>query len=286
MSDMARQSFASKVVWITGASSGIGKSLALAFHRAGAKLILSARRTNALDEVRRECGAGADVRVLPLDLSDLEELPGRVETALGYFGHVDCMVHNAGVALRDTAIHTDLDVDQRIMATNFFGPVTITKALLPPMLQRGGGQFVVVGSLSGKYGGPLLSSYAASKHALHGFFESLRAEVHSNNIRITFVIPGFIRTPIATQALTGDGSTFGRTLDVHERGMDPDECAERILRATERGKRETLVGGLEVYSVAMHRFFPGTFETLIRNHPVKRLNWLRRLFSFRTGGSG
>lgn len=283
---MARQSFAGKVVWITGASSGIGKSLALAFHRAGAKLILSARRTEALDEVRWECGTGADVRVLPLDLSDLEELPVRVETALGYFGHVDCMVHNAGVALRDTAIHTDLDVDQRIMATNFFGPVTITKALLPPMLQRGGGQFVVVGSLSGKYGGPLLSSYAASKHALHGFFESLRAEVHSDNIRITFVIPGFIRTPIATQALTGDGSTFGRTLDVHERGMDPDECAERILRAAERGKRETLVGGLEVYSVAMHRFFPGTFETLIRNHPVKRLNRLSRLFSFRTGGSG
>jgi len=283
---MARQSFAGKVVWITGASSGIGKSLALAFHRAGAKLILSARRTEALDEVRRECGTGADVRVLPLDLSDLEELPGRVETALGYFGHVDCMVHNAGVALRDTAIHTDLDVDQRIMATNFFGPVTITKLLLPSMLERGGGQFVVVGSLSGKYGGPLLSSYAASKHALHGFFESLRAEVHSDNIRITFVIPGFIRTPIATQALTGDGSTFGRTLDVHERGMDPDECAERILRAAERGKRETLVGGLEVYSVAMHRFFPGTFETLIRNHPVKRLNRLRRLFSFRTGGSG
>ena len=283
---MARQSFAGKVVWITGASSGIGKSLALAFHRAGAKLILSARRTEALEEVRRECGAGPEVRVLPLDLSDLDELPGRVETALGYFGHVDCMVHNAGVALRDTAIHTDLDVDQRIMATNFFGPVTITKLLLPSMLERGGGQFVVVGSLSGKYGGPLLSSYAASKHALHGFFESLRAEVHSDNIRITFVIPGFIRTPIATQALTGDGSTFGRTLDVHERGMDPDECAERILRATRRGKRETLVGGLEVYSVAMHRFFPGTFETLIRNHPVKRLNRLRRLFSFRTGGPG
>ena len=283
---MARQSFAGKVVWITGASSGIGKSLALAFHRAGAKLILSARRTEALEEVRRECGAGPDVRVLPLDLSDLDELPGRVETALGYFGHVDCMVHNAGVALRDTAIHTDLDVDQRIMATNFFGPVTITKLLLPSMLERGGGQFVVVGSLSGKYGGPLLSSYAASKHALHGFFESLRAEVHSDNIRITFVIPGFIRTPIATQALTGDGSTFGRTLDVHERGMDPDDCARRILRAAERGKRETLVGGLEVYSVAMHRFFPGTFETLIRNHPVKRLNWLRRLFSFRTGGPG
>jgi short-subunit dehydrogenase len=283
---MAKQSFAGKVVWITGASSGIGKSLALVFHRAGAKLILSARRTDALEEVRRECGAGPDVRILPLDLSDLEELPGRVETALSYFGHVDCMVHNAGVALRDTAIHTDLDVDQRIMATNYFGPVAITKALLPSMLERGGGQFVVVGSLSGKYGGPLLSSYAASKHALHGFFESLRAEVHSDNIRITFVIPGFIRTPIATHALTRNGAAFDRTLDVHERGMDSDECAERILRAVERGKREALVGGLEVYSVHMHRFFPATFEALIRNHPVKRLNRLKRLFSFGRGESG
>ncbi len=149
-----------------------------------------------------------------------------------------------------------------------------------------GGQFVVVGSLSGKYGGPLLSSYAASKHALHGFFESLRAETHSDNIRITFVIPGFIRTPIATHALTRNGGTFGRTLDVHERGMDPDECAERILRAVERGKREALVGGLEVYSVHMHRFFPATFEALIRNHPVKRLNRLKRLFSFGRGESG
>ena len=283
---MVKQTFAGKVVWITGASSGIGRSLALAFREADAKLILSARRTGALEEIRQECGGGPDVRILPLDLADLESLPGRVDEALAYFGRVDCMVHNAGVALRDTAIRTDLEVDQRIMATNYFGPVAITKALLPSMLERGQGQFVVVGSLSGKYGGPLLSSYAASKHALHGFFESLRAEVHSRGIRITFVIPGFIRTPIASHALTGDGTTFGRSLEVHERGMTSDECARRILKATEKGKREALVGGLEIYSVPMHRFFPGTFEALIRNHPVKRLNRVVRLLSFRRRGSG
>jgi len=283
---MVKPTFTGKVIWITGASSGIGRSLALAFHRAGAKLILSARRTAALEDLSRECGGGPDVRVLPLDLADLESLPDRVRTALGFFGHVDFMVHNAGVALRDTALQTDLDVDQRIMATNYFGPVAITKALLPSMLDRGHGQFVVVGSLSGKYGGPLLSSYAASKHALHGFFESLRAEVHARNIRITFVIPGFIQTPIATHALTGDGSMFGRSLDVHERGMDPDVCAERILRAVEKGRREALVGGLEIHSVLLHRLFPGTFEALLRNHPIKRLNRVVRFLSFPRRGSG
>jgi len=283
---MVRQTFVGKVIWITGASSGIGRSLALAFHGAGAKLILSARRTEALEEVKRECGGGPDVQLLPLDLADLESLPDRAETALDLFGHVDCMVHNAGVALRDMAIRTELEIDQRIMATNYFGPVAITKALLPSMLDRGQGQFVVVGSLSGKYGGPLLSAYAASKHALHGFFESLRAEVHSRNIRITFVIPGFIRTPIAAHALTGGGATFGRSLDVHERGMHPDECARRILKAVKKGKREALVGGVEIYSVPMHRFFPGTFEALIRNHPVKRLNRVVRFLSFPRRGSG
>jgi short-subunit dehydrogenase len=278
---MAKQTFAGKVVWITGASSGIGKSLALAFHEAGARLILSARRRAVLDEVAGDCGTVPEVRVLAMDLSVVEELPDRVATALEFFGHVDIMVHNAGVALRDRALDTSLEVDRRVMATNYLGPVAITKALLPSMIQRGSGQLVVVGSLSGKYGGPLLSSYAASKHALHGFFDSLRAEVHADNIRITFVIPGFIRTPIAVHALTGDGSTFGRTLDVHERGMDPDECAARILRAVERGKREALVGGPEVYSVYMSRFFPTAFTKLIRNHPVKLLGRVRSFFSFR-----
>jgi len=275
---MSRHSVAGKVVWVTGASSGIGRALALAFHRKGARLILSARRPEALEEVRRECGPDPGVCILPLDLADVEQLTGKVVSALGYFGHVDIMVHNAGVALRDLAIHTNADVDRRIMETNYFGPIAITKALLPSMLERGGGQFVVVGSLSGKYGGPLLSAYSASKHALHGFFESLRAELHSAGIRITFVIPGFIRTPIATHALTGDGTRFGRSLDVHERGMDPDVCAGRILRAVENGRREALVGGLEIHSVLLHRLFPGTFAFLLRNHPIKRINRLKRFF--------
>lgn len=174
---MAGERFNGRVVWITGASSGIGRSLALAFDRAGARLILSSRTGEALDEVKRSCRQGAEIYVLPFDLADLEQIPTHAADALRRFGHVDYMVHNAAIALRDRAIETDLDVDRRIMTTNYFGPIALTKTLLPSMVRRRSGRIVVVSSLSGRYGGPQVSSYAASKHALHGFFESLRAEV-------------------------------------------------------------------------------------------------------------
>lgn len=264
-----KQTFSGKAVWITGASSGIGKSLASAFYEAGAKLILSARDREKLEEVKRSCRSDANVHVLPFDMADSETLPAHAERALGLFGQVDYMVHNAGVALRDRVVDTDTGVDRRIMDVNYFGAMILTKALLPSMLQRRSGCFVVVSSLSGKYGGPQFSSYAASKHALHGFFESLRAEVHADNIQITMVIPGFIRTPITAHALTGGGGSYGKTLEVHEKGMDPHECAARILTAVARRREEVLVGGSEMYSVYLQRFFPTLLSRLIRGHPMK-----------------
>ena len=282
---MARKAFSGKVVWITGASSGIGRALALAFDRAGARLILSSRSRERLEVVKRSCRRDAEIHVLPFDLADLEHLPADAANALRCFGHVDYMVHNAGVALRDRAIHTELDVDRRIMTTNYFGPVALTKALLPSMVRRRSGCFVIVSSLSGSYGGPLLSSYAASKHALHGFFESLRAEVHAEGIRITLITPGFIRTPITEHALTGDGGMYGKALQVHERGMDPDRCAARMLRAIARRREEALVGGVEVYSVYLKRFFPTLLSALVRGHPVRLRNKLLYWISFGTRGS-
>jgi short-subunit dehydrogenase len=223
--------------------------------------------------------------VLPFDLADLERLPGLAANALACFGHIDYMVHNAGVAHRDRVINTDLEVDRRIMTTNYFGPVALTKALLPSMLQRRSGCFVVVSSLSGSYGGPQLSAYAASKHALHGFFESLRAEVHAEGIRITVITPGFIRTQIAEHALTGTGDAYGKALQVHERGMDPDRCATRMLKAIARHKEEALVGGVEVFSVYLKRFFPSLLSALVRSHPVRLRNALLYWMSFGTRGS-
>jgi dehydrogenase/reductase SDR family member 7B len=181
-------------------------------------------------------------------------------------------------------VDTPLHLDQQIMATNYFGPVALTKALLPSMLQRRSGCFVVVSSLSGKYGVPQLSAYSAAKHALHGSFECLRAEVHDQGIQITIVIPGFVRTPILENALKGDGGRYGKTLPAYERGMDPDVCATRILRAVARRKEEALIGGWELSSLYLKRFFPTLLSVVVRNHPVKIRNKLLRFLTFGIAG--
>jgi short-subunit dehydrogenase len=273
--------FEGQVVWVTGASSGIGRALARAFDRAGARLILSGRDSRSLEPVRQACRAPADVHLLPFDLAELDTLPQQAEQALRLWGHVDYMVHNAGIALRERLVDTPIRLDQRVMATNYFGPLVLTKALLPSMLQRQSGCFVVVSSLSGKYGVPQLSSYAASKHALHGSFDSLRAEVHDRHIQVTIVIPGIIRTPIIQHALTGTGAQYGKAMPAYERGMDPDVCARRILRAVSRRKEEVLIGGVEVSTVYLKRMFPTLLSSFVRSHPVRLRNQLRRLLSFK-----
>ena len=273
--------FNGKVVWITGASSGIGRALAHAFDRAGARLILSGRDSRSLEPVRQACRTPADVHLLPFDLAELDTLPPHAEQALRLWGHVDYMVHNAGVALRERLVDTPIRLDQQVMATNYFGPLALTKALLPSMLHRQSGCFVVLSSLSGIYGVPHLSSYAASKHALHGAFESLRAEVHDRNIQVTIVIPGIIRTPIIQHALTGTGAEYGKAMPAYDRGMDPDLCATRILRAVSRRKEEALIGGPEVFTVYLKRFFPTLLSAFVRSHPVRFQNKLINLFSFR-----
>jgi dehydrogenase/reductase SDR family member 7B len=275
-----RECYGGKVVWITGSSAGIGRALALAFARVGAKLILSSRDAQALAEVREACAPNADARVLPLDLAALDTLSGAAEQALGLWGHVDYMVHNAGIALRAGVEETPLDLDQQIMATNYFGPVVLTKALLPSMLHRESGCFVVVTSLSGKYGAPRLSAYAASKHALHGYFDSLRAELHARHIQVTIVVPGFIRTDILRHALVRSGSRYGKSLPEYERGMDPERCATHVLRAVAQRREEVLIGGSEMLTVYLNRFFPTLLSRLIRSHPARLRNRLLRLLSF------
>ncbi len=270
---MARGSFTGRVVWITGASSGIGRSLALAFAAAGARLILSARHKEALAEVQRACGT-AEVRLVPFDIADLDVVPARAAEALACFGGVDIMVHNAGLAARGRVADTTREVHERVLRTNYLGPALLTQALLPSMLARGGGHFVVISSLSGKYGGPLLAAYAASKHALHGFFESLEAEEHNRGIVVTFVVPGFIKTDITAHALTGSGGTFGRVLPLYRNAMSPDECARRILRAVARRRQEVLVGGAEVWTVYLKRWFPRALAVVARSHPVRLRNRL------------
>ena len=193
------------------------------------------------------------------------------------------MIHNAGIALRDLAIHTDLAVDKNIMNVNYFGPVAITKRLLPVMIKNQSGNFIIVSSLSGKYGVPKLSAYAASKQALHGFFDSLRSEVYQYNIKIMIIIPGIIRTNITMNALQGDGTKYGKMEKVQEGGMTADKCAEKMLRVIQKEKQEALIGGPEILTVYIKRFLPGLLSLLIRSHPVKKINRIKRFF-FRQSG--
>lgn len=259
--------FQDKTVWVTGASSGIGEALAYALAGRGARLILSARRAEKLRQVRGQCQNGQRHRVLPLDLADPATLQDAAEEALAA-GPVDVLVHNGGISQRALAKDTSLDVDRRIMEVNYFGAVALTKAVLPAMLERGQGRFVVVTSLVGKFGTPQRSAYAASKHALHGFFESLRAEVHAGGLRVTLACPGFVRTPLPVHALTGDGSPQGRMDRAQEEGLAPERCAQAILRAVEKEKDEVYVGGRETWGVYLKRFSPRLFSAAIRRARV------------------
>ncbi|MEP7129130.1 MAG: SDR family oxidoreductase [Chitinophagales bacterium] len=268
--------FDEKIVWITGASSGIGEALAYELSRQGAKMILSARNENELNRVKSNCKTSAEnIFVLPLDLTAPADIQTKATVALSKWNVIDYLIHNAGIAARDLVERTDMLVIRTVMETNYFGPVALTKAVLPSMLKMHRGNFVVVSSLSAKFGVPKLAAYAGSKHALHGFFESLRVEVEKDGIGVSFVIPGFINTPILKKAVDGKGKMEGKNLSVNEQGMSTEECALRIVKAIKSGRRETLIGRSEKLSVFLHRFFPNIFYKALSNHPIKKL---RRIF--------
>lgn len=263
---MARQRLGAggEVVWITGASSGIGEALVHALDRRGARLVLSSRREDALRRVRDACHHPDRHLVVPLDLADPESLREAARRVLEDCGAVDVMLHNGGLSQRGLAEDTELAVDRRILEVDYLGTVALTKALLPSMLERRRGRFVVVSSLVGKIGTPLRSGYSAAKHALHGFFETLRAEVHDRGVRVTLVCPGFIRTRVSFNALTADGTPQGTMDRAQARGMSAEACAAKIVRAVDRGRDEVLIGGKEVWAVRLARLFPGLFRRLIR----------------------
>ncbi|HPW68247.1 MAG: SDR family oxidoreductase [Deltaproteobacteria bacterium] len=257
-----------RVVWITGASSGIGEALAYAYSEKGARLILSSRNEARLREVRDRCAEPGSHLVVPLDLRDTPCVGAGCAEVLKHMGHVDILINNGGVSQRSLAMETPLDIDRMIMETNFFGTVTLTKAVLPSMAQQRSGRIVVISSLVGRFGTPLRSAYSASKHALHGFFESLRAEVWGLGIGVTLVCPGFIRTNISVNALTGDGSPQGTMDEAQAHGMPPDACARKIIAAVEKGKPEVYIGGRELMGVYIKKFAPGLFDRIIRKARV------------------
>lgn len=233
--------FAGKTVWITGASSGIGAGLATAFARAGAKLVLSGRRAEALAEVAGRCQA-AEVHSILFESTDLEALPGVVEQAESCTGSIDILVNNAGISQRSLALDTDFDVYRTLMEVDFFAPLRLTQLVLPAMVARGSGAIVNNASVAGKVGSPLRTGYCAAKHAMVGWSDALRAELAHRGITVHVVTPGFVATGIAASALKGDGSVNGPTDDPVNAGITIDEAAVIILDALARDQREIPVG--------------------------------------------
>jgi short-subunit dehydrogenase len=256
--------FNNKVVWITGASSGIGEALALAFAREGARLVLSSRRPAELERVRATCVRPESHLVAPLDLTKTETLAPALAEVERQCGAVDVLVNNGGVSQRAMAVATAGEVERALMEVNYFGPVALTKAVLPSMLARRAGHIVVVSSVMGYVGTPGRSSYAAAKHALHGYFDSLRAEVWRQGIKVTLACPGYVRTAVSANAFSADGQQHGVTDTTHERGIAPEKCARAIVNAVARGREEIAVGGPEVYAIYLKRWLPWLASRLIR----------------------
>lgn len=256
--------FDRQVVWITGASSGIGEALAVAWSRQGARLVLSARNAAELERVRRACANPEQHLVRPLDLTDSGAIETLAQSVLREVGHVDVLVHSGGVSQRSLASETGLATDRAIMDLNYFGTVALTKAVLPSMIARGAGQIVPISSVIGYVGVPLRSAYAASKHALHGFFEALRAETAKQGIVVTMVVPGYVRTKVSENALRGDGTKHGKLDETHAKAMLAEEAAPRIIEAVAKKKAEVRVGGKEIHAVLLRRFLPGLLRRVLR----------------------
>ncbi|HCT39674.1 MAG TPA: short chain dehydrogenase [Moraxellaceae bacterium] len=257
-----------KVVWITGASSGIGEGLAYEFARQGARLVLSARRADVLESVRQKCANAEQHFVLPIDMTDTDSLAGRVEAVLTQCGHVDVLINNAGVSQRSLVKDTDLSVDRRIMEVDFFGPVALTKAVLPHMLTRGSGQLVVVSSVVGLVATPYRSAYAAAKHAIAGFYDALRAEVHDSGVRVSVIYPGFVRSNVSLSALTGTGDAHGQLDDKQATAMSSDEFARKAVAALAGEEERIIIAGKEKLAVWLGRLSPGLLSRVIRKVKV------------------
>ncbi len=255
--------FKNKVIWITGASSGIGEHLAYAFAKRGAKLALTARNMEALERVKQNCGDDTEVLTFKMDVSAFDSAVPAAEKIAGHFGAIDILINNAGISLRALAKDTLLEVDQKIMDVNFIGTVAVTKAVLPYMIEQQSGQIVAMSSLTGKFGTKFRSTYAASKHALHGFFDSLRMELMEDNIDVTILCPGFVHTNVSKNALTADGEKHNKMDEGQAGGYSGPEFAEIALKIIAAKKHEAVIAGKEKLAVYLKRFFPSLLHRIL-----------------------
>jgi len=259
------RSLKDKIVWITGASSGIGEALAIICAKEGANLVLTARREDELNRVAALTGLPAEsILILPADLYQYDQVGLLTDQVMARFGRIDVVFNNAGISSRALAIESPLEIDRKVMDIDYFSVIALTKSVLPIMTNQKGGHIVVTSSIVGKIGTPLRSAYAAAKHALHGFFDSIRQEVAESGINITIVCPGYIHTQVSVNAITPTGQKFNKMSTNQQKGIDPLKLAVKMVHAIYRNKREIIVGGKEVIGIYLDRFAPGLLNRYLR----------------------
>ena len=262
--------FKDKIVWITGASSGIGEALTNHLSKKGPMLIISSNEKDELEKVKERYSINSNnIEALELDLSSPHDLVEKSDYILKKYGKVDFLFNNGGISQRAMAKDTDIEVDRRIMEIDYFGQVILTKKLLPSMIKNRSGHFIVTSSVLGKIGVPMRTAYSAAKHALHGFYDSLRSEIWRENIKITLVCPAAVHTNISKGALTGKGDKFGKNEDLITKGLSPEKCAIQILNAVRKGKEEVVVGkGIGKLAIPVKRLFPRIYSALVKRSNV------------------
>lgn len=274
LSHRRKQNLKGKVVLITGANSGLGKACAVAFYQAGCKVILAGRNKGELDKVREEITKklvpdSFSPEILLMDLMNYNNMREPVAKGLKLFGKVDILINNAGVSYRGEISSTQIQVDERVMAVNYFGQIALIKEILPHMKEQGGGSIVGVSSVQGKIAIPYRSAYAASKHAFQAFCDTLRAEVSSDNIHVCVVSPGYIQTNLSQNAVCGDGSTYNKMNSTTASGMKPSFVAHKILQAVKYRKDDIVLAPLLHKLVILIRTFVPSLFFLIMNRRAK-----------------
>ena len=261
--------FKHKTIWITGASSGIGKAVAIALSEYECNLILSSRRADVLEEVKQLCKKPNNVAIVPLDLANLKDMQKYAVQAISTFGAVDILINNGGISQRSPILETTIEVDQKLMEIDYLGTVALSKSVLPHFIERQQGHYVVVSSLMGKFSSPFRSAYCGAKHALHGFFDAMRLEHEGDGIKVTMICPGFVNTNVARNALTADGSKQGFQDDMTENGLDVNKFAKKMIKAIKREKFEAYIGGFEAVGVFVKRLSPGLLHKLVLRSKVR-----------------
>ena len=256
--------FNNKVVWITGASSGIGEALAIELSSRGAQLILSARNTDKLEAVKSSLSNPDKATVIRVDMMDEEMVDKVAAQVKADYPNLFMLINNAGRSQRSNVIDTDYHVYKDLMKLNYFSVVQLTKQVLPLFYRNKEGHYITISSLAGKIGAPYRSGYAASKHALHGFFDCLRSEAWHHNVIVTMICPGFVNTPIAHNSVSGDGSKIGKSDPDNANGMSPEYVAKSICNAAESRKEELMLGGKELMGVRLKRVFPGLLRSILK----------------------